>query len=213
MNWLLLKNSLLVSGLATALAALIGFVAAMWLAALSTRWRACFLVVAVVGLALPPFMVCNAWLHFLGLTGVWRSWLPFEIYSLKGAILILALMFWPITAVMVLGPWQRIETSQIESDPALRGSAFIRWLLWPIGKHALGLAALLTFVLALNNFAVPAILQAKVFPAEVWVRFNTNLDAVGALKISWPLILTPILVLICFGRRHIAWPNVEERIL
>src|SRR5262249_39617362 len=149
---------------AAALAVTLGFASAVWMAALSTRWRACFLVVAVVALTLPPFLVCNTWLHFLGLTGVWRSWLPFEIYSLKGAILILALMFWPITALMMLGTWQRIEASQIESDPALRGGAFIRWLLWPIGKHARGFAALLTFVPALNNFAVPAILQVKVFP-------------------------------------------------
>jgi len=57
-----------------------------------------------------------------------------------------------------------------------------------MARRALGLAAVLTFVLALNNFAVPAILQVKVFPAEVWVRFNTNLDSVAALESSWPLI-------------------------
>jgi len=34
--------------------------------------------------------------------------------------------------------------------------------------------------LALNNFAVPAILQVKVFPAEMWVRFNTTFDTQSA---------------------------------
>jgi len=40
-----------------------------------------------------------------------------------------------------------------------------------------------------HNFAVPAILQVKVFPAEVWVRFNTSFDTLGALRLSWPLVL------------------------
>src|SRR5439155_2209537 len=104
-------------------------------------------MLAVVTLALPPFLVCNAWLNYLGLTGVWRSWLPFEIYSLKGAALILALMLWPITALLVSGAWQRLEASQLESDPALNGAALARWLLWPMAKRALGLATVLTLVL------------------------------------------------------------------
>src|SRR5437762_5514386 len=109
MNWLLLKNSLFVSGLATLLAITVGFAVALWWTGQPSSWRYGFLGLAVVTLALPPFLVCNAWLHYLGLTGVWRSWLPFEIYSLKGAALILALMLWPITALLVSGAWQRLE--------------------------------------------------------------------------------------------------------
>ena len=43
---------------------------------------------------------------------------------------------------------------------------------------------MLTFVLALNNFAVPAILQVKVFPAEMWVRFNTTFDTLGRAPVE-----------------------------
>ena len=39
MNWLLLKNSLLVGGLTTLVAAGLGFLAALWLAGLERRWR------------------------------------------------------------------------------------------------------------------------------------------------------------------------------
>ena len=69
MNWLLLKNSLLVGGLTTLLAASFGFLAALWLAGLEGRWRNRLLAVAVMALALPPFLVTNCWLHFLGLRG------------------------------------------------------------------------------------------------------------------------------------------------
>ena len=68
---------------------------------------------------------------------------------------------------------------------------------------------MLTFVLALNNFAVPAILQVKVFPAEMWVRFNTTFDTLGALRLSWPLVLAPLLLLLWFARRELPWPRTE----
>ena len=48
MNWLLLKNSLLVGGLTTLLAASFGFLAALWLAGLEKRWRHRLLAVAVM---------------------------------------------------------------------------------------------------------------------------------------------------------------------
>ncbi|MHB8523048.1 MAG: 6-bladed beta-propeller, partial [Limisphaerales bacterium] len=105
--------------------------------------------------------------------------------------------------------WQRLDLSQLESDPALTGWALVRWLLWPLAQPGLAQAAVLTFVLALNNFAVPSILQVKVFPAELWVSFNTQFDYGAALGLSWPLVLAPGLLLLWFRRREIAWPQLE----
>jgi len=188
MNWLLIKNSFFVAGLTTALAVSVGFVAALWLTALGARSRNLFLALALMALALPPFLVTNCWLHFLGHTGVWSGWLPFDIFSLGGSVWILTLLTWPITLLMVWSAWTQLEPSQLESDPAVTGWTLIRAILWPIGRPAVVQAAVLTFVLALNNFAVPAILQTKVFPDEVWIRFNTTFDTMGAIKLSWPLI-------------------------
>ena len=184
MNWALLTNSLAVSGGATLLAVLMGFIAALWLVTLRPVWRSRLLLLSIIAMVLPPFLVTNCWLHFLGLTGVWRSWLPLNIYSLGGTIWILALLTWPIALVAVLSAWSRLEPTQLESEPMLGGQALIRWLLWPMARVSLGQAAVLTFVLALNNFAVPAILQVKVFPAEMWIKFSANLDWRAALVLN-----------------------------
>ena len=112
----------------------------------------------------------------LGYTGAWRGWLPLNIFSPGGTIWILALLTWPITLLPVGSAWRRLEPAQLESDPAVTGWWLVRGLLLPLARSALAQAAVLTFVLALNNFAVPAILQVKVFPAEMWVRFNTTFD-------------------------------------
>jgi ABC-type Fe3+ transport system permease subunit/DNA-binding beta-propeller fold protein YncE len=209
MNWLLIKNSFFVASLTTVLVVSLGFVAALWVTSLGPRSRNLFLALAVMALALPPFLVTNCWLHFLGHTGVWRGWLPFDIFSLGGSVWILTLLTWPITLLMVWSAWTQLESSQLESDSAVSGWTLIRGILLPIGRPAIAQAAVLTFVLALNNFAVPAILQTKVFPDEVWIRFNTTFDTIGAIGLSWPLILVPLVMLILFARRGFEWPRTE----
>ena len=208
-HWALLQNSLLVGALTTLLAAVFGLAAALWLAGLTPPWRTRWLAACLVALALPPFLATNCWLHYLGQTGVWRSWLPLNIFSLGGTVWILALLTWPITTLFLLGAWRRIEPAQFESDPAMTGVALLRGLLWPAGRAAAGQAAALTFVLALNNFAVPAILQVKVFPAELWVKFETNRDFSAALMASWPMVLAPAVLLLALRRAEVSWPRTE----
>jgi ABC-type Fe3+ transport system permease subunit/DNA-binding beta-propeller fold protein YncE len=212
LNWPLLQNSLLVSALTTLVAVGFGFAAALWLAGLEANWRKFFLALSAVALALPPFLVTNCWLDLLGHTGKWRGWLPLNIYSLGGTVAILALMLWPVTTFATLGAWQRLQPEQFEVDSKLRGWALLRWLLLPAARSALGQAAVLTFVLALNNFAVPAILQTKVFPAEVWVSFNTTFDYGKTVALSWPLVVVPLLLLIWLRRREVAWPRMQETV-
>jgi ABC-type Fe3+ transport system permease subunit/DNA-binding beta-propeller fold protein YncE len=212
MNWFLLKNSLLVASFTTLLAVCLGFIAALWLAGLEEGWRNRLLAASVMALALPPFLVTNCWLSLLGHNGVWHSWLPLDIISLGGTVWILSLLTWPITLLAVWSAWQRLEPSQLECDPAVTGWALVRGLLLPPARTALAQAAVLTFVLALNNFAVPAILQVKVAPAEMWVRFNTSFDSAGALRLSWPLVLGPLLVMLWLVRQEMVWPRLEGRL-
>ena len=215
MSWTLLQNSFLVAGLTTLVSAALGFLAALWLVSIKPVWQKRLLAVAIIALILPPFLVTNCWLHFLGLTGVWREWLPVNIYSLGGAVWILTLLTWPLVLVATLSAWRRLESPLLESDPALCGAALIRCLLWPMARNSLVLASVLTFVLALNNFAVPAILQVKVFPAEMWVRFSTNyfltsegkFDYVTAAQLTWPLIVAPVILLIFLSHAEIRWPR------
>jgi iron(III) transport system permease protein len=205
LNWPLVWNSLLVSAGATVCATTSGLLAALWFAGLEGRWRGIFFGAAVTALVLPPFLVVNCWIELLGENGVWRHWLPVNIYTLGGAIWILMLLNWPIAFLLVTAAWRRVQAAQLEVDPLLECRFLLRWLLLPLARTALLQSAILTLVLALNNFAVPAILQIKVFPAEVWVRFNTTFDYAAALELSWPLVLAPLLLVLCFRGGDTAW--------
>jgi len=210
MNWPLLKNSLLVSGLTMVLAGCFGMISALWLMGLGRRSRVCILALAILSFALPPFLVTNCWLDLLGPVGVWRKWLPYNIGSLSGTVWILGLSLWPISLFSVLSAWQKLQTAQLEIDLALRGWGLIRALLLPLSRASLTQAAVLTFVLAMNNFTVPAILQVKVLPAEIWLRFNATLSATAMLAQSWPLIIAPLLLLAVLSRQEFSWPQNES---
>jgi ABC-type Fe3+ transport system permease subunit/sugar lactone lactonase YvrE len=210
MNWLLLKNSLLVAGGATLVAAVPGTAAAVFMRGAGVRLRKGTLLAAILALVMPPFLTVNCWLHYLGGPGSGQSWLPLDLHSTAGAILLLALMTWPVTTLAIHGALHRLEPALLEADPAVRGWHLMRGILFPMARTALLRAALVTFVLALNNFTIPAILQVKVYPAEVWVLFNTELNAAGAFVMSWPMIVAPLAALFWLTRGDIAWPAVNE---
>ena len=156
---------------------------------------------AITVLALPPFLVTNCWLHYLGNAGVWQGWLPWRIYSLPGAAWILTLMLWPVPFLAAWSAWKGLGVGQLEADLSLRGTALFRWLLWPMAGPSAGLAFGLVFILALNNFSVPSILQVKVYSAELWIKFSTVFDYASVIRFSIPLVIAPALFLLAWRRR------------
>ena len=202
MNWVLLTNSLMVALLALAAAMGFGLSAAMCGMTAGRCGRRVLIVGMVVAFALPSFMVTGLWIDLLGNAGMLRNLVPFDVYSLWGCAWILGLMLWPVVAAAAWVAWRRLDASSLECDPILRGSWLVGDLLAPTAIPALRLAAGLVFVLALGNFAVPAILQVKTYPAEIWLRFNTANDAAGAFLVGWPLLLAPAILLVVFRHRR-----------
>lgn len=212
MSGTLLINSLLFSGLATGLAVVGGVIAALACGGLGGAARSVGLALLVLPLALPPFLATNCWMDLLGQTGAWRGWLPISIYDLRSAAVVMALLLWPVSALWTLGAWQKLDPALFEADPRLRGFWLLRRLLLPAASPALGPAAVLTFVLAFNNFAVPAMLQVKVLPVETWLRFSTQFDYAGALAASLPGVVAPVLLLLWLHRREVCWPRWQARL-
>lgn len=196
MNWTLLQNSLALAACVAAAAVILGAATALWAACVSARAGNGIVAGAALALAMPPFLVANCWMHFFGLNGVWRGVVPFNLYSWPGAWLLMTLLIWPISFFLVSAALNRLEPARLEVDPLLRGGRALRWVILPQIRSALGASAVISFVMALNHFSVPALLQTKVFSADVWVTFNTTFDFAEALRLGWPMIVGPILLLL-----------------
>lgn len=192
--------------------ALLGGIVALWICSVGTRARRLLQILAVVNLCLAPFLVVNAWIDWFGANGRWSDRLPFELYSQPAVALLLAMLFWPVATLLVHRELQATERGLHEAESGLAGVAFVRHLLWPRARTAFYQSLLLIGVLALSQFSIPAILQVKVYPAELWVRFNTTFDHREALWLSWPFLVLPCLMLLMFWKRPIRWPAVDNRL-
>jgi iron(III) transport system permease protein len=202
----LLLNSLIASSVATALAVAFGFVTALFVSAIPARAQRVLLLAAIVALALPPFVMVNCWLHYLGGTGVWRTWLNVDIFNLWGVAWLMALMLWPLTFGAAWSAWRTLDSAHLDAEPSLSGVALVRWLLFPATRNSIVAAAVLSFALALNQFSIPAILQVKVLPVEFWIRFSTNLRAGDAFAACWPIIVIPFVALFLLRQSDVRWP-------
>jgi ABC-type Fe3+ transport system permease subunit/DNA-binding beta-propeller fold protein YncE len=203
MNWPLIQNSIVVATSSAVLATLFGIAFAIFSAAFPPRFRRFLIAVAAVALVLPPFLVTNTWLQYFGLAGIWRPYLDFNLYSITGTVLLITLSLWPIPFFLSLSSILRIQPQYLEQDPYLRGMALLHYFLWPSSRSAVFYSLALTFVLALNNFSIPVLLQTKVYTEEIWLAFSTRFDYLATLKLSWPLILAPLVLLALLRSRSI----------
>jgi iron(III) transport system permease protein len=206
-NWTLLVNSLLVASIVSALAVAAGLVTAMWLACLRGSLRLLALGACVMTAALPPFLVVNSWIDLFGRTGSLHWWLPFDLYSFTGCVVLMTTLFWPVAALLIFAAWRQANPELWEAELELRGRPFVSALLWPQARTAIAQSAGLIFVLALNQFSVPTILQVRIYPEELWVRFNTTFNFNEALTLSWPMLFFPLLLVASLVKRPIQWPR------
>src|SRR5262245_38365412 len=109
MNLVLLLNSLGVGLGAAGLAWLAGVAVALATAAAGPHARQALRILTILNLALPPFLVANVWLD---LTATWRSLTAAPVVareSLPLTALALASLLWPLTTLLVMGAWNKLE--------------------------------------------------------------------------------------------------------
>ena len=205
----LLLNSLAVALLATGVAVAAGLPIALALPALAPRGRRALIAGALGVLAMPGFFVAGMWMDLVGFAGAWRFGEGWWIERFLPVVLsgfVLGLLLWPVPALLVAGAADRFDVRLLESHPELRGVAFLRHGFWPAVRGPLAPAAAVTAVLALANFSVPALFQARVWPAEIWVDFSTRFDSAGALTKCWPLALLTMALAGVALRSPLVWP-------
>jgi ABC-type Fe3+ transport system permease subunit/sugar lactone lactonase YvrE len=213
MNLNLLINSLVLVTGTTALALVCAIpvaLAAQMAGARGRRWigGACLLT-----LALPAFFVSGMWMEWIGFSGAWRvssGWLTERWMPIAVSSVVLALLLWPIGALLLIGAWDRLDVRVLEAEPELRGRALLTEVLWPLVRPALVQPALVIAVLALGHFSVPALFQARVWPAEVWVEYSTRFDAWAAWQRCWPLGILAVAAVMVLTRQRWTWPILQQ---
>jgi iron(III) transport system permease protein len=183
---LLLYNTALL-GVGTAIVAtLVGAPLGLALARIPIRVKPAVRLALAAPAVLPPYVVALAWTLFA--PGEWT-------FSLAGAVVVLALLFYPLamlaTEVAVRSVEPRLEEAGLLV--ATPGRVLARITLPMVAPSILG-AALVIFVLAVSEFGVPGVLRVRVFTTEIFTAFAALYDFGRATILALPLMILCALI-------------------
>jgi iron(III) transport system permease protein len=196
---LLFSTTLLGAGAAlgaTALGAPLGLA----LARMSVPRKAVLRLLLVIPVLLPPYVVGLAWTYLGSARGIAATFLNPETlaqwtYSLPAAVLVLSIVFFPLSMLATESGLRRVdgrleEAALVVAPP---GRVLARVTL-PLALPAVLAAALLIFVLAISEFGVPALLRVRVYTTEVFTAFAALYDVSRAVLIATPLLALSLFV-------------------
>jgi iron(III) transport system permease protein len=185
---LVYNTALLGVGTAT-LATLIGAPLGVGLARIPVRVKPVWRLTLAAPAVFPPYVVALAWTLFA--RGEWT-------FSLAGAIVVLALVFYPLSMLATEVAVRRVEP-RLEEAALLVASPVrvMTRITLPLVAPATLAAALVIAVLAISEFGVPGVLRVRVFTTEIFTAFAALYDFGRATVLALPLMIVCGLI---------AWP-------
>lgn len=196
-----------VLGIGTALAAtLLGAPLGVALARVSLPFKAALRIALAVPVLLPPYVVALAWIYLGGNAGLIAAIAGQDVlsawtYSLAGAVVVLSLVFYPLSMLATEVAVRRIEPRLEEAALLVTAPGCVLWrITLPLAAPTTAAAALVIFVLAVSEFGVPGLLRVRVFSTEVFTAFAALYDFGRATVLALPLLVLSIVVAVVAAR-------------
>ncbi len=188
------NTTLLAVGVA-ALSTAIGAPLGITLARVPMKRKAAIRVGLAAPMLLPPYVVALAWIYLATTSGfltvlvdrdVMTSW----TYSLPAAILVLSLVFYPLSMLASEVGLRQID-GRLEEAALVVASPrrVLRRITLPLAAPSIAAAALVIFVLAVSEFGVPSLLRVRVYTTEVFTAFAALYDFSRAIVLAVPLLV------------------------
>jgi iron(III) transport system permease protein len=201
----LLVNTGLLAGGTAIVATLIGAPLGLVLARVPMRNQALVRLALAAPVTLPPYVVALAWTYAGGSRGlvaalVGRDLLSAWTYSLPAVVIVLSLVFYPLSMLATEAAMRsvdgRLEEAALLAAPPGR---VLRRITLPLALPAVVAAALVIFVLAASDFGVAGLLRVRVYTTEIFTAFAALYDFGRAAVLTLPLLVVSILVAAAAG--------------
>ncbi|NLS06179.1 iron ABC transporter permease [Rhizobium sp. P32RR-XVIII] len=184
--WMAWRNTILVSIGSSVLALVFGLGTAFLISRTDLPYRRICELLVILPIFISPFIGAIAWSGLaapnVGLLNRVFSGLGLpihvNIYSLPGIAMVLGFYMTPYVFLFTSGPLTSIDTSMEEAS-RLSGQGMFQTLMrvtFPLVTPSIFAAALLVFVLSMENFGVLAVLgvpsQIPFIPTEIYLKFS-----------------------------------------
>lgn len=149
---------------------------------------------------LPPYVVGLAWVYLGSSRGLLQTvtgqdLLSEWVYSLPAGIVVLSLVFYPLSMLATEVAMRRIDGRLEEAAMLVAAPTRVFWrITLPLAAPGVFAAALVIFVLAISEFGVPGLLQVRVYTTEVFTAFAAMYDFTRAIVLTTPLLLLSVTV-------------------
>jgi iron(III) transport system permease protein len=186
-------------GLWTAvLATVIGMPLGIALARIDLPRKRALRVLLAAPMVLPPHIAALAWVSLGGGAGLLAELFGPDVlstwtYSMPAAIVILALVLYPISMLATEVALRRIEPHLEEAALIVTAPSGALWrITLRLAAPGVSAAALVIFVLAISDFGVPGVLRVRVFTTEVFTAFAALYDFGRATIMAVPLLVLAV---------------------
>lgn len=192
----LLQNTVVLALLAAGLVGLLGTVLGIVVSKTNVGGRKVLTALLTFPLFLPPYLLALGWFTVLGRSGLLASILgpglgvrtSDNFFGLAGAVLVLTIAYTPIVMHLVGIGLRGIDPAAEEAARLrFRWPPILRWIDLPLIAPAVALGMLVTFILVVGEFGVPAYLRYPVFSGAIFTEFAAFLNIQGAVMTSLPL--------------------------
>jgi iron(III) transport system permease protein len=158
-------------------------------------------LIAILPVVSPPFALATSVIVLFGRNGVISKGLfgvPYDIYGLDGLTLVLALSFFPVVYLSLLGMLQRLDPSLDAAATNLGAGPFriFRTITVPLMAPGLASGFLLLFVEAIADLANPLVLGGNytVLSARAYLAITGEFNVVAGAVYSLSLLVPALLV-------------------
>lgn len=222
-EWVLLFNSLILSGATTLVTILLGVPLGTLFAKTDLPLKRLFTVLFVIPLIIPSYILAIAWFHFLGRSGIAAKIFGDEIgnltshflFGFPGTLFVMVSALLPVVIILTT-TYLRMVNPRLEEAAKLSAtwSLILKRISIPIIKPGIFLAGLIVFILTMGEFGVPSSLRFDVFPVESFVQFSAFYNFNAATAAATPLGVITLIVLIVerlFLRKKIVGRSTLQR--
>ena len=178
-----LLNTLLLGGLTVIWASILSIPSVMCISRLPDKLSKFFRAILVVPLLLPPYVLCRAFMDLLLPDSTFSSiyqvftGVKFDYNNVFVASFVLAIWLFPVLMMFLIEGLRRLDYRHIESMKLISGRVFTaRHAAIPLMLPSFISGAIIVFILAINNFGVPALLNINTLPTTIYATFDTYFD-------------------------------------